>query len=241
MTPSSTSAGLETGAVALASHRRREPHDLDRAVGGAHAAADGAALEGRAGGGGGGEQPVAVGEHDLAVRADVDEQPDPLVAVHARGEHAGDDVAADVRAQGREDHGRRPRVDRDARGRRRASTGSSRPTSRTARRPAARGRSPAPAPPSWRCRPARPRRRGPGRPRPRRTPRRSARASVAWAAARSRPSASGSSMVAEIRLITSPPYGCCLLSIDATAPGVPVSRSSRVATTVVVPRSNATP
>ena len=46
-------------------------------------------------------------------------------------------------------------------------------------------------------------------------------------------------MVALIRLITSPPNGCCLLSIDATAIGVPVPRSSRVATTVVVPRSKA--
>ncbi len=55
----------------------------------------------------------------------------------------------------------------------------------------------------------------------------------------SRPSASGSSIVALIRLITSPPNGCCLLSIEATATGVPVTRSSRVATTVVVPRSKA--
>ena len=46
-------------------------------------------------------------------------------------------------------------------------------------------------------------------------------------------------MVALIRVITSPPKGCCLLSIEATATGVPVTRSSRVATTVVVPRSNA--
>ena len=46
-------------------------------------------------------------------------------------------------------------------------------------------------------------------------------------------------MVALIRLITSPPKGCCLLSIEATLTGVPVTRSSRVATTVVVPRSKA--
>ena len=49
----------------------------------------------------------------------------------------------------------------------------------------------------------------------------------------------GSIIVALIRVITSPPNGCCLLSIDATAIGVPVPRSSRVATTVVVPRSKA--
>ena len=48
-------------------------------------------------------EPVAVAEHDLAVRADVEEQADPRVAVHARGEEPGDDVAADVGAEGGED------------------------------------------------------------------------------------------------------------------------------------------
>ena len=48
-------------------------------------------------------------------------------------------------------------------------------------------------------------------------------------------------MVAEILAITSAPNGCCLFSIDSTATGVPVVRSSRVATTVVVPRSKARP
>ena len=66
-------------------------------------------------------------------------------------------------------------------------------------------------------------------------------ASVSCARSRRRPSASGSSIVAEIRVITSAPNGCCLLSIEATATGVPVPRSSSVATTVVVPRSNAMP
>ena len=50
---------------------------------------------------------------------------------------------------------------------------------------------------------------------------------------------SGSIIVALIRVITSPPKGCCLFSREATATGVPVPRSSRVATTVVVPRSKA--
>jgi hypothetical protein len=45
--------------------------------------------------------------------------------------------------------------------------------------------------------------------------------------------------VALMRVITSPPNGCCLFSMDATATGVPVPRSSNVATTVVVPRSKA--
>ena len=64
---------------------------------------------------------------------------------------------------------------------------------------------------------------------------------VSWASARSRSSAAGSIMVALIRLITSAPNGCCALSTDSTATGVPVDRSSSVATTVVVPRSNAMP
>ena len=54
-----------------------------------------------------------------------------------------------------------------------------------------------------------------------------------------RPSASGSIIVALIRVMTSPPKGCCALSIEATASGVPVPTSSSVPTTVVVPRSNA--
>ena len=64
-------------------------------------------------------------------------------------------------------------------------------------------------------------------------------ASVCEAATWRRPSAAGSSIVALIREITSAPKGCCLLSIEATPTGVPVTRSSRVATTVVVPRSKA--
>ena len=48
-------------------------------------------------------------------------------------------------------------------------------------------------------------------------------------------------MVALIRVITSAPNGCCAFSVDSTATGVPVDRSSRVATTVVVPRSKAMP
>ena len=50
---------------------------------------------------------------------------------------------------------------------------------------------------------------------------------------------SGSIITALIRVMTSPPKGCCLLSIEATASGVPVPTSRSVATTVVVPRSKA--
>ncbi len=66
-------------------------------------------------------------------------------------------------------------------------------------------------------------------------------ASVSWARCCSLSSAPGSIMVALILVITSAPNGCCLFSVDSTATGVPVDRSSRVATTVVVPRSKAMP
>jgi hypothetical protein len=65
--------------------------------------------------------------------------------------------------------------------------------------------------------------------------------SVSCASPVSRPSAAGSIITELILVITSAPNGCCLLSIDATASGVPVHRSSSVATTVVVPRSKAMP
>ena len=62
------------------------------------------------GGRGGREQPLGAAERDLAVRADVDEQAQPLVAGHARRQQARDDVAADVRAERREDVRVRARV-----------------------------------------------------------------------------------------------------------------------------------
>ena len=92
----------------------RDLHALDRALGGAHAAADLGRLEGRAGGRRGGQHALVGAERDLAVGADVDEQPHALVAREAGGQHAGHDVAADVGAERREDDGRRARVDGDA-------------------------------------------------------------------------------------------------------------------------------
>ena len=62
---------------------------------------------------------------------------------------------------------------------------------------------------------------------------------VSWARVCSISSASGSVIVAETREITSAPNGCWRLSIERTATGWPVDRSSSVATTVVVPRSKA--
>ena len=82
ITPSSTSSPIRI--------------DLDRPVRGPHPAPDRAALEGRPGRRRGDDDPVAVAHDDLAVGADVDEEPGPLVAVHPGRQHAGDDVAADV-------------------------------------------------------------------------------------------------------------------------------------------------
>ena len=87
---------------------------LDRALGGAHAAADLRGLEGGAGGRRGGEHALLAAQRDLAVGADVDEEPDAAVAREAGGQHAGHDVAADVGAQRGEDEGRRARVHADA-------------------------------------------------------------------------------------------------------------------------------
>ena len=70
---------------------------------------------------------------------------------------------------------------------------------------------------------------------------RASSARVSWASCCSLSSAPGSIIVALILVITSAPNGCCLFSVDSTATGVPVDRSSRVATTVVVPRSKARP
>ena len=89
-------------------------HDLDGAVGRAHAAADLRGLEGRPGRRGGGQDAVARAEGDLAVGADVDEQAQPAVALQAAGEQAGHDVAADVGAERRQHRGRRARVDAHA-------------------------------------------------------------------------------------------------------------------------------
>ncbi len=213
---------------------------LDGAVGGAHAAADLGRLERRPGGRRRGEHAVDGPKRDLAVGADVDEQPQPPVARQPGGEHAGDDVAADVGAQRGEHERRAPAGARRRRSRWPVSGGNScvgdherRHRQRLgidperelhhrhvaahgdlvdlARRHAGLGAGPR--------RSARPSSRGRGRAAPR---------------GPDRPSSSPRS-----RVITSAPKGCWRLSIERTAAGWPLSRSSSVATTVVVPRSNA--
>ncbi len=108
-------AGSQSPITVSDSPSGRDRDRLDGAVGGPHPAPDGRALEGRPGRRGGREQPVAVAEHDLAVRADVDEQPGPRVPVHAGREQPGGDVAADVGAERREHERPRPRMRRHAR------------------------------------------------------------------------------------------------------------------------------
>ena len=108
----------QPGRLAVADHGQRQlvrryRDTLDRALGSAHPAPDGRALECWPGGRCGGQQPVPVAEHDLAVGADVDEQPGPGVPVHARGEQPGCDVAAHVGAERGEHERPRPRMNRD--------------------------------------------------------------------------------------------------------------------------------
>ena len=85
---------------------------LDRTRRSAHATADRRGLERRPGRRRSCQHPLAVTENDFAVRADVDEQPEPLVTIHPGGQDPGDDVSADVCAERRED--RRPRLRVDA-------------------------------------------------------------------------------------------------------------------------------
>ena len=83
--------------------------DLDGAVGGAHAAADRAALEGRAGRRGGGQRSRSPSPSTISqlVPTSMNSR-SALVAVHAGGQHAGDDVAADVGAERGEHDARGP-------------------------------------------------------------------------------------------------------------------------------------
>ena len=83
MTPSSTSSPSLTTSIAPSAARIPPSY--------------GATLERRTRRRRGGHQPLAVGQDDLAVGPDVDEE-GPFVAVHPGRDHAGDDVAADIGA-----------------------------------------------------------------------------------------------------------------------------------------------
>ena len=79
-----------------------DAHALDRAGGGALPAADLRTLERRPGRAGRGEQPLAVPEHDLGVRADVDDQVHLVEQVRALGEDHAGGVGADVTGDARQ-------------------------------------------------------------------------------------------------------------------------------------------
>ena len=99
------------------------------------------ALEGRAGRARGGEQPVAVAEHDLGVRADVDDRASIRSALVRRlGEDHAGGVRADVAGDARQDVDARARDARAGRAPRRSCAPPGRWPARTARRPAASGR-----------------------------------------------------------------------------------------------------
>ena len=84
-----------------------DPDTFDRPVGGAHATADLRRFERRASGCCGRERTRRRPEHDLGVRADVDEEAHSLVERQPRRQDARDDVGPDVGAErGKQDGGR---------------------------------------------------------------------------------------------------------------------------------------
>src|SRR3954470_12144051 len=104
--PSSASDGAEAKLERLTV----DADAFDRAGRGALTARDLRALEGGAGGARGGEQPVAVPEHDLGVRADVDQEiHDVLFVGRLRQDHPGG-VGADVAGDQRQGVHTRARV-----------------------------------------------------------------------------------------------------------------------------------
>ena len=88
-----------------------DPDALDRARRRALTAADLRALERRAGRARRGEQPVAVAEHDLGVRPDVDDQVHGLLLVRRLGQDHPGRVGADVSGDARQQVHARARVD----------------------------------------------------------------------------------------------------------------------------------
>ena len=80
-----------------------DPHDFDGSLRRPHATGDLRGLERRTGWCGCADEALGGAERDLAVRAHVDEEAKSLVARHPAREEAGDDVAAHVGAERRED------------------------------------------------------------------------------------------------------------------------------------------
>ena len=82
--------------------RLAQVHALDRPIGRPHPAPDLAAFECRPRRRGCRQRPLGAAQHDLAVRAHVDEDAQLVLAHDTRRKHAGDDVGSDIGAEGRQ-------------------------------------------------------------------------------------------------------------------------------------------
>ena len=122
----------------------RDLDAFDRALRRPHPAPDLRRLERRPGRRRGRDHALVRAERDLAVRADVDEQPQTTVPRQTGCQHPGDDVPSDVRAERREHERRAPADARKSRSRARARRRTSGSRPRTAPSKAAPGRSRAP-------------------------------------------------------------------------------------------------
>ena len=91
-----------------------DPNDFNRSTGRTHAAGNRRGFERRTRRCCCRQQSVSVAEDHFAVGADVDEQPNALIAIHAARQGTGDDVATHVGPQGGEQAGARSGVDLDA-------------------------------------------------------------------------------------------------------------------------------
>ena len=96
-----------------------DPDAFDRTRRGALAAGDLGTLEGGAGGARRGQQPTLVAQHDLRVRADIDDEGHPLCLMGLFGEDDAGRVRADVAGDARQDVDARTRVRPQAEFRRR--------------------------------------------------------------------------------------------------------------------------
>ena len=115
------SAAADAAGRPAADHRRADALAFDHgfgdgAGGGAHAAGDPPAFEGRTRGGGSTEQSVAIAGDDFTVGAEVDQHRQVATLVHARGHDARQDVAAHEAAEAGHETVRRFEMDGFERG-----------------------------------------------------------------------------------------------------------------------------
>ena len=232
--------------VGAADHLELDPavreHDaLDRALGRAHAAQDLPALERRAGGRGRRHHALVVAADDLAVRADVDEQPLLGLPREAGRHDVAHDVGADVRPDRREQRDAALGVDGEA------GVGRAQVLRLQERGDERRQRDRARVDAEQQVQ-----HRGVADDDglvdvlggPRRAAANTSSSSpftVASTAVWSWSIASGPVIAWPMRAITSAPNVACRLIVESTAATAPLRRSTSVATTVVVPMSNETP